>query len=108
MKTKIIKLLIDLELEETEPVHDGLKRFIMEYDFKIEVNGVTIFFDGSNDAEKMTYIEICEDSIAFRTEIGYNQTTYVIFSYEDINELEFEIDGNYHYIDGDDLWDTHY
>ena len=103
MKTEIIKLLTNLDLEETEPVYDGLKRFIMEHDFKIEVNGITIFFDGSNDAEKMTYIEISKDSIAFRTEVEYNQTTFVIFNYEDINELEFQIDGNYHYIDGDDL-----
>ena len=97
MKNKIIKILTELDLEETEPVYDGLKRFIMEHDFKIEVNGVTIFFDGTNDAEKMTYIEISKDSIAFRTEIGYNQTTYVTFNYEDINELEFEIDGEYYY-----------
>lgn len=97
MKDKIIKLLSNIDLEETEPVNDGIKRFIMEHDFNITINGVTIFFDGSNYAEKMTYIEINEDSIAFRTMVSYNQTTFVIFSYEDVNELEFKIDGNYHY-----------
>ena len=98
MKDKIIKLLTELDLEETEPVYDGLKRFIMEHDFKIEVNGVTIFFDGSNDAEKMTYIEISKDMIGFRTEYDCRQTTFAIFSYEDIQNLEFKIDGEYHYI----------
>lgn len=97
MKDKIITLLSNIDLEETEPVNDGIKRFIIEHDFNIIINGVTIFFDGSNDAEKMTYIEIYEDSIAFRTMVSYHQTTFVIFSYEDVNELEFKIDGNYHY-----------
>lgn len=101
MRDEIIKCLSNLDLDETEPVYDGLKRFIMEYDFKIEVNGITIFFDGSNDAGKLTYIEINEDHIAFRTEISCNQTTYVTFRYEDIKALEFELDDEYYYFDGD-------
>lgn len=104
MRDEIIKCLSNLDLDETEPVYDGLKRFIMGDDFNIEVNGITIFFDGSNVTKKLTYIEINEDHIAFRTEIRCNQTTYVTFRYEDIKALEFELDNEYYYFDGDWIW----
>lgn len=102
MRDEIIKYLSNLDIDETEPVYDGLKRFVMCHDFNIIINGVTIFFDGSNIAELNTYIEIGKDMIAFRTEMGYSQTTFAIFSYEDIKSLEFNIDDDYYYFGDDD------
>lgn len=96
MKDKIIQLLTNLKLEETEPIHNGIKRFIANADFSITVNRITIFLD-CNEDKKMTYIEIDEDQIAFRSEFDHNQTTFIIFSFNEINEMEIKINGNYHY-----------
>lgn len=102
MKNTIIKLLTNLKIQETEPIYDNIKRFIAEEDFNIIINGITIFFDNNKTFNKITFIEINEDSIAFRSEVDLDQTTFAIFNYEDIKYLEFKINNNYHYFYGDD------
>ena len=78
---KLIQILENTDgFEEVSPILDCIKRFRTENEFRVEANGITIFFDGK------THIEISE-------------TTYACFYYEDLKgELEIEHKGNYHYI----------
>lgn len=91
---KLIQILENTDgFEEVSPILDCIKRFRTENEFRVEANGITIFFDGK------THIEISENSIGFRTEKDYHQTTYACFYYEDLqDELEIEHKRNYHYI----------
>ena len=44
---KLIQILENTDgFEEVSPILDCIKRFRTENEFKIDVNGITIFFDG--------------------------------------------------------------
>lgn len=91
---KLIKILENTDgFEEVSPILDCIKRFRTENELRIQANEITIFYDA------ITYIEIFENSIGFRTETeDGTQTNYTIFYFSDLNEeLEMEINNHYHY-----------
>lgn len=93
---KLIKVLKNTkgitQTDETQII-DCTQRFRTKNELRIQANEITIFYDA------ITYIEIFENSIGFRTEnMDGTQTNYTIFYFTDLNnELEMEINNHYHY-----------
>lgn len=79
------------QIDETQII-DCTQRFRTKNELRIQANEITIFYDA------ITYIEIFENSIGFRTETeDGTQTNYTIFYFSDLEELEIEINNHYHY-----------
>lgn len=95
----IIQLLRNLKIEELEPTEFTIARFRMCDDFKIEVDGLTLFFDNSEIFNSETFIEIDNDGIAFRSRVEFVQTTYIAFDYDDVDDMGFDYDDKYHYFE---------
>ena len=96
MKQKITQLLRNIGLTEEQIQDSHMEtRFKSEEEFKVEVNHITIFFEGN------ITIEIYDDCIGFRTTEEYKQTNFTIFHFNDVKEMEFEIKGNYHYFNNE-------
>lgn len=95
----IIQLLRNMNVEELKPNEFDIARFRMSDDFKIEVDGLSIFFDNSEIFNSETFIEIDNNGIAFRSRVEFTQTTYISFDYDEIKAIEFEYDDKYHYFE---------
>lgn len=102
MIEKIMKFLKENNIgEEYEPWRKEQKmvRKVDDVKFNISIDGVTVYFNNDKRFNAETLIEVCDDSIDFRTKEDFHQTTFVVISFDKIKDAEWRINGEYKYIE---------